>query len=62
MAKVKRFVNNVVLKGGVFLAALAMAAATFAANSACFFPYYEPEQPEELKKLKNIDLITRLSE
>ena len=36
------------MKGGGFLAAIAMLAATFAANSACMIPYYEPEQPEEM--------------
>lgn len=52
MGKLKIWTDVLLMKGGAFLAALAMIAATFAANSACMFPYYEPEQPEELEILK----------
>lgn len=52
MVKIKSVSNELFMKGGALLATVAMVAATFAANSACFFPFYEPEQPEGLEKLK----------
>lgn len=51
MSKIKTITDALLMKGGAMLAAFAMLAATFAANSACYFPYYEPEQPEEVEKL-----------
>ena len=48
MVKIKLFANELLMRGGEFLATVAMIAATFAANSACFFPFYEPEQPKGL--------------
>lgn len=52
MVKITSLVNELLMKGGAFLAALALMTANFAANSTCMFPYYEPEQPEGLEKLK----------
>lgn len=49
MVKVRSFIHELLMRGGALLATVAMVAATFAANSACFFPFYEPEQPEELE-------------
>ena len=51
MEKVKAITDALLMKGGTWLATFAMLAATFAANSACYFPYYELEQPEEAEKL-----------
>lgn len=36
----------------VILAKCAWISALIAANSACTMPYYDPEHPEELKRLK----------
>lgn len=52
MNKVKTIAEALLMKGSTWLAAFALLAATFAANSACFYPFYEPEQPEELESLK----------
>ena len=52
MDKVKTLVDVLLMKGGTKLAAFAMLAVSFAANSACMFPFFEPEQPEELDCLK----------
>lgn len=52
MVKVRSFIHELLMRGGALLATVAMIAATFAANSACLIPYYEPEQPEGLEKLK----------
>ncbi len=52
MSKVKTITDALLIKGGTMLAAFAMLAVSFAANSACMFPFFEPEQPEELDCLK----------
>ena len=38
------------MKTGALLAAIGLFAASFAATGACMFPYFEPEQPEELER------------
>lgn len=54
MKKLKLLTDVLLMKGGKVLAPLAIMAATFAANSACLFTFYEPEQPEELEMLKRV--------
>lgn len=44
--------SHMTQKGASIVAACAMAFAVLSANSACALPYYEPKQPEELKRLK----------
>ena len=39
-------------KGAVILALCAYFIASIAVNSACTLPFYEPEQPRELERLK----------
>lgn len=42
------------MKAGVLLAAIGVFAASLAANGACVFPFFEPEQPDALKKWANL--------
>ena len=57
MVKVRSFIHEQLMRGGALLATVAMIAATFAANSACLIPYYEPEQPEGLEKWSKVWII-----
>lgn len=52
MVKLRRWKEEIIMKAGGLLAACGLLAASLAANGACMFPFYEPEQPEELKKMK----------
>lgn len=52
MRKVKLIFNDLLIKGGSLLVTCGMVAASLAANSACMFPFFEPEQPKELECLK----------
>lgn len=47
-----KMMSYVFQKGASIIAVCAMAFAVLSANSACALPYYEPKQPEELKRLK----------
>ncbi len=49
MESLKRWKEDVVMKACMLLAACGLFSASAAANSACMFPFYEPEQPEELE-------------
>lgn len=40
------------MKAGVLLAAIGVFAASLAANGACVFPFFEPEQPDQRKEMK----------
>lgn len=48
----KRVLKSFKKKGGVALASCARVFALITVNSACTIPYFEPEQPDELKRLK----------
>lgn len=48
----KKVVSYLAQKGASIVAICAMAFAVLSINSACGAPYYEPKQPEELKKIK----------
>lgn len=39
-------------KSALILAECALFCSIVCANCICFFPFYEPEQPEELERLK----------
>lgn len=52
MKKIKSFFKNTIIKHGAIIAAFAFVFVTFAANSSCFIPYYEPEEPAGLGKFK----------
>lgn len=53
MKKVKSVAKRLIVRHGAIIASCAFTFVAIAANSACVFPYYEPEEPEGLKKLKN---------
>lgn len=53
MVKLKRWKEEILMKAGVLLAVIGVFAASLAANGACVFPFFEPEQPKELKKMNN---------
>lgn len=50
MVKLRKWKEEIIMKAGVALAACGLLAASFAANGACVFPFFEPEQPDALKK------------
>ena len=52
MVKLRRWKEEIIMKAGGLLAACGLLAASLAANGACMFPFYEPEQPEEIEYLK----------
>lgn len=57
MKKVKSAVKNLVIKYGAVIASCAFAFVAIAANSACVFPYYEPEEPTDLEKFKKYNRV-----
>lgn len=48
----KKMLEIIKKRSAVLLASCAYFASLIAANSSCGVPFYEPEQPEEVKKLK----------
>lgn len=48
----KKFFSYIFYYFEKFLASCAFIFAKVAANTSCSFPYYEPEQPKELERLK----------
>lgn len=48
----KKFWKNAIVKYGTAIAACAFAVVTAAANSSCYLPYYEPEEPAGLDRFK----------
>ena len=52
MKNVKMLIKKLIVKHGVLIASCAFAFVAIAANSACVFPYYEPEEPKGLEKFK----------
>ena len=52
MDTIKKFLNNIIVRGGTIIAACAVVFVSLAANSACGMPFYEPEEPEGLAKFK----------
>lgn len=48
----KKIVQRAMRQGALILSKCALFFATLVANSACCGPYYEPEQPKELERLK----------
>lgn len=49
MVKLRRWKEEILMKAGALLAAGGLLAASLAANGACMFPFFEPEQPDALK-------------
>lgn len=52
---IRKVASNMLEKCGKMVATSAFAFAKIAANTSCAFPYYEPEEPTDLKKLKKFD-------
>lgn len=50
MKKVKSTVKNLIVRYGAAIASCAFAFVAISANSACVFPYYEPEEPKTANK------------
>lgn len=50
--KKKWFPKIFIKKSASILASFVLMVATLSTNSICCGPFYEPEQPEELKQLK----------
>lgn len=48
----KKIWNSILLSGEKILAICALFCARQSVQSACAMPFFEPMQPEELKKLK----------
>lgn len=55
MKKVLNETKKFIVKHGAALAACAFAFVTIAANSPCFFPYYEPEEPDGIENYKKFN-------
>lgn len=55
MKKAKVFFKNTIVKYGSVIAAFAFVFVSIAANSSCFAPYYEPEEPAGLDKFKKFN-------
>lgn len=53
MVKLKRWKEEILMKAGAMLAAIGVFAASLAANGACVFPFFEPEQPKGVGELKD---------
>ncbi len=51
----KKFFKNAIIKYGSVIAACAFAVVTVAANSSCYLPFYEPEEPAGLEKFKKFN-------
>lgn len=54
MGKLKSSVKKFLIKHGSAIAGFAFVFATIAANTSCVYPFYEPEEPEGIRKLKKI--------
>lgn len=54
MKKVKSVAKSLIVRHGAIIASCAFAFVAIAANSACVFPYYEPEEPNGLENFKKI--------
>lgn len=52
MVKLRRWKEEIIMKVGGLLAVCGLLAASLAANGACMFPFFEPEQPKEIEYLK----------
>lgn len=52
MKKISTFFKNTIVKHGSVIAAFAFVFVSIAANSSCFAPYYEPEQPSGIERFK----------
>lgn len=48
----KRVMKSCKRRGAMALASCARVVALITVNSACTIPFYEPEQPDELKRLR----------
>ena len=48
----KDFLKKVISKHGASIAAFAFTVVTVAANSSCYIPFYEPQEPAGLEKFK----------
>lgn len=55
MKGLKKIAKNVIVKYGSLIACCAFACVAMAANSACFGPFYEIEEPEGLEQFKKIN-------
>lgn len=55
MKKVKETIKNIIVKHGSVIAACAFVFVSVAANSSCFVPYYEPEEPANLDRFKKFN-------
>lgn len=54
MSLIKKWFSKILVrKSASIIASLVLIIATFNANCTCVAPFYEPEQPEELKRLRN---------
>lgn len=52
---IREITQSTIEKCGKIIAASAFTFAQIAANTSCAFPYYEPEEPIDLEKLKKFD-------
>ena len=52
MKKIKLAAKSLIVRYGAVIASCAFAFVAIAANSACVFPYYEPEEPDGLDYFK----------
>lgn len=55
MRKINSFFKNIIVKHGSVIAAFAFVFVSIAANSSCFAPYYEPEEPAGLSRFKKFN-------
>ena len=52
MKNFKNALKKFVVKNGAFIASCAFAFVAISANTSCALPFYEPKEPENLKKFK----------
>lgn len=55
MKSANKSAKSVLPKCGKLVANIAFMSASIAANSSCLFPFYEPEEPKNLDKLKKFN-------
>ena len=55
MKKAKAFFKKIITEHGTAIAGFAFAFVYIAANSSCFVPYYEPEEPKGLDSFKKFN-------
>ena len=55
MKKFKGIIKRAIIKHGAVIASCAFAFVVLSANSSCLFPFYEPDEPKNMKDYKKFN-------